>query len=33
MSFARPQFSELLQAIDFTIANDYPARGEYEGSL
>jgi peroxiredoxin len=33
MPFARPLFSELLQAIDFTIANDYPARGEYEGPL
>ena len=33
MPFARPLFSELLQAIDFAIANDYPARGEYEGPL
>lgn len=28
MPFARPLFSELLQAIDFTVAKDYPARGE-----
>jgi peroxiredoxin len=33
MPFARPLFSELLQAIDFAIANDYPARGEYDGPL
>jgi hypothetical protein len=28
MPYARTLFSELLQAIDFTIANDYPARGD-----
>ncbi|KAA3626698.1 MAG: AhpC/TSA family protein [Proteobacteria bacterium] len=28
MPFARPHFSELLKALDFIIANDYPARGE-----
>ncbi|WFT93394.1 peroxiredoxin-like family protein [Bradyrhizobium barranii] len=33
MPFARPLFSELLQAIDFAIARDYPARGEYDGPL
>ncbi|AYG62210.1 peroxiredoxin-like family protein [Rhizobium jaguaris] len=33
MPFARPLFSELLQAIDFAIVNDYPARGEYDGPL
>ena len=33
MPFARPLFPELLQAIDFAIANDYPARGEYAGPL
>jgi len=33
MPFARPLFSELLQAIDFAIANDYPAHGEYDGPL
>lgn len=31
MPFARPQFQDLLGAIDFAIANDYPARGEYAG--
>lgn len=31
MPFARPQFQDLLGAIDFAIAHDYPARGEYEG--
>lgn len=33
MPFARPQFQDLLGAIDFAIANDYPARGEYAGSV
>ena len=33
MPFARPLFSELLQALDFAIAKDYPARGEYDGPL
>ena len=28
MPFARPHFNEILQAIDFVIAKDYPARGE-----
>ncbi|MBI2318531.1 MAG: AhpC/TSA family protein [Betaproteobacteria bacterium] len=28
MPFARPHFSEILQAIDFVIAKNYPARGE-----
>ena len=28
MPFARPNFAEILQAIDFVIKNDYPARGE-----
>lgn len=28
MPFARPQFAEVLQALDFVMANDYPARGE-----
>ena len=27
----RPQFQDLLGAIDFAIAKDYPARGEYTG--
>lgn len=33
MPFARPQFQDLLGAIDFAIANDYPARGEYEQEI
>ncbi|UCV17532.1 peroxiredoxin-like family protein [Ferribacterium limneticum] len=33
MPFARPQFQDVLGAIDFAIANDYPARGEYAGSV
>ena len=28
MPFARPHFDELLAALDFVIAKDYPARGE-----
>jgi peroxiredoxin len=31
MPFARPHFDELLGAIDYAIAKDYPARGEYTG--
>ncbi|CAN7733522.1 peroxiredoxin-like family protein [Paraburkholderia sp. 22099] len=33
MPFVRPNFSELLQALDFIIKNDYPARGEYVGEV
>ena len=33
MPFARPQFQDLIGAIDFAIAKDYPARGEYTGPL
>jgi peroxiredoxin len=33
MPFARPNFSDLVGAIDFAIANDYPARGEYAGAV
>lgn len=33
MPFARPSFQELLGAIDFAIAKDYPARGEYVGPV
>lgn len=33
MPFARPQFQDLLGAIDFAIANDYPARGEYQHEI
>ena len=31
MPFARPHFDELLAAIDFAVAKNYPARGEYTG--
>ncbi|MBI2308135.1 MAG: AhpC/TSA family protein [Rhodocyclales bacterium] len=33
MPFARPNFADLLAGLDFAIANDYPARGEYIGPL
>lgn len=33
MPFARPPFQDLLAGIDFALANDYPARGEYQGEL
>ena len=33
MPFARPNFGELVQALDFVIRSDYPARGEYAGPL
>ncbi len=33
MPFARPPFQDLLGAIDFAIAKDYPARGEYTGEV
>ena len=33
MPFSRPHFSELVGALDFAIANDYPARGEYAGPV
>jgi alkyl hydroperoxide reductase subunit AhpC len=33
MPFARPNFGELLQALDFVIKSDYPARGEFVGQL
>ena len=33
MPFARPNFLEMIQALDFIINNDYPARGEYTGAL
>lgn len=33
MPFSRPHFSELVGALDFAIANDYPARGEYDGEV
>lgn len=28
MPFARPAFGDILKAVDFVLANDYPARGE-----
>ena len=33
MPFARPSFADLLGAIDFAIAKDYPARGEFTGAV
>ncbi|MBY3491048.1 peroxiredoxin-like family protein [Rhizobium laguerreae] len=33
MPFARPNFVETVQALDFVIKNDYPARGEYTGEV
>jgi peroxiredoxin len=33
MPFARPQFADLLSAVDFALAKDYPARGEYAGEV
>ena len=33
MPFVRPAFKELVQALDFVIAKDYPARGEYTGAV
>lgn len=33
MPFARPPFQDLLGAIDFAIAKNYPARGEYSAAV
>ena len=33
MPFARPHFDELMAAVDFAVAKDYPARGEYIGAI
>jgi peroxiredoxin len=33
MPFARPHFDELLAALDFAIAKNYPARGEYADAV
>jgi len=33
MPFVRPNFAEVVQALDFVIKNEYPARGEYTGAL
>lgn len=33
MPFARPHFAELVAAVDFAVAKDYPARGEYTAAV
>ena len=33
MPFARPNFADLLGAIDFAVAKNYPACGEYTGNV
>ena len=33
MPFVRPNFAEIVQALDFVFKNEYPARGEYTGVL
>ena len=33
MPFARPQFQDLLAAIEFSINKNYPSRGEYTGEV
>jgi peroxiredoxin len=33
MPFVRPVFKEMVQAVDFVVAKDYPARGEYTGNI
>lgn len=33
MPFVRPVFKEMVQALDFVIAKDYPARGEYTAEV
>ena len=33
LRFGRPHFSELVGALDFAVANDYPARGECAGAV
>lgn len=33
MPFVRPNFAEMIPALDFTIKADYPARGEYTGPV
>jgi peroxiredoxin len=33
MPFARPHFDELMAAVDFAVAKNYPARGEYAGAV
>jgi hypothetical protein len=33
MPFVRPNFGEMVQAVDYIIKNNYPARGEYTGPV
>ncbi|MBX9610981.1 MAG: AhpC/TSA family protein [Burkholderiales bacterium] len=33
MPFARPQFQDLVGAIDYAVGKNYPARGEYTGEV
>ena len=33
MPFVRPHFKEMVGALDFVKAKDYPARGEYTGAV
>ncbi len=33
MPFSPPHFAELVSALDFAQANDYPARCEFDGPL
>ena len=33
MPFSRPHFQEMVGALDFVQKNDYPARGEYTGTV
>ncbi|MCA6108084.1 peroxiredoxin-like family protein [Bradyrhizobium cenepequi] len=33
MPFVRPNFAEMVQAFDFIVKNNYPARGEYTGTV
>lgn len=33
MPFVRPHFKEMVGALEFVQANDYPARGEYTGAV
>jgi hypothetical protein len=33
MTFARPQFQDLLGAVGFAVSKNYPARGEYTGEV
>ncbi|AUH35301.1 peroxiredoxin-like family protein [Paracoccus tegillarcae] len=33
MPFVRPHFADFMGALDFTTANDYPARGEFTGEV